>query len=313
VIEEISIRDLGVIAEATLPLGPGFTAITGETGAGKTMVVTALGLLLGARSDSGTVRAGATQSLVEGRWRVPASGEIADRVAEAGGDLDLIGSSGDAELVVSRSVSNEGRSRAYAGGRSAPIAVLTELGERLVVVHGQSDQLRLKSATAQREALDRFAGEAVQASLARYRIAWTRWRDARRELDELTADRDRRAREAEELRAALDEIEQAAPRPGEDVEIDEQVERLENVEELRIAAAEAREQLSAEESDGPDALALIDAARRALEHAARHDSSLGELVETLQAAQYQVTDAAAQLSSYLAGLDVEGAHDLELL
>ncbi|MFC4245024.1 DNA repair protein RecN [Gryllotalpicola reticulitermitis] len=312
-IEEISIRDLGVIAESTLPLGPGFTAITGETGAGKTMVVTALGLLLGARADSGSVRVGAQQSWVEGRWRVPAVGDIAERVTEAGGDVDRIGSSGDAELVVSRSVSPEGRSRAYAGGRSAPIAVLTELGERLVVVHGQSEQLRLKSATAQREALDRFAGESVHAPLARYRDAWSRWRDGARELDELTTDRDRRAREAEELRAALDEIEQAAPQPGEDDELDERVERLENVETLRVAAAAAREQLSAEESDGPDALALIDSARRALEGAARHDGALGELVDALQAAQYQVADAAAQLSSYLAGLDADGARDLELL
>jgi DNA repair protein RecN (Recombination protein N) len=313
VIEEISIKDLGVIAEAALPLGPGFTAITGETGAGKTMVVTALGLLLGARSDSGTVRVGAPQSWVEGRWRVPEDGEVAARVREAGGDVDSIGESSDAELVLSRSVSPEGRSRAYAGGRSAPVAVLSELGERLVVVHGQSEQMRLKSATAQREALDRFAGAAFQASVARYQEVWRRWKDGAAELETLRGDRDRRAREAEELRAALDEIEAAAPRAGEDVELDEQIERLENVETLRVAAAEAREQLSAEESDGPDALALVDGARRGLELAARHDPALGELAESLQTAQYQLTDAAAQLSSYLAGLDVEGSRDLELL
>jgi DNA repair protein RecN (Recombination protein N) len=313
VIEEISIRDLGVIAEATLPLGPGFTAITGETGAGKTMVVTALGLLLGQRSDSGVVRVGAAQSWVEGRWRVDADGETADRVRDAGGDVDPIGESGDAELVLSRSVSPEGRSRAYAGGRSAPVAVLSELGERLVVVHGQSDQIRLKSATAQREALDRFAGTEFQESLARYQAVWRRWKDGATELAQLTGDRERRVREAEELRAALDEIEAAAPQPGEDAELDERIERLENVETLRVAAAEAREQLSAEDSDGPDALSLIDGARRALEHAAAHDQELAALAETLQAAQYQVADAAAQLSSYLAGLDVDGSRDLELL
>ena len=312
-IEEISIRDLGVIAEAALPLGPGFTAITGETGAGKTMVVTALGLLLGERSDSGTVRMGAAQSWVEGRWRVPSDGEITERVRDSGGDVDPIGESGDAELVLSRSVSPEGRSRAYAGGRSAPVAVLSELGERLVVVHGQSEQLRLKSATAQREALDRFAGAGFQASLAEYQAVWRRWKDGAAELERLTGDRDRRVREADELRAALDEIEAAAPQPGEDAELDERIERLENAETLRVAAAEAREVLSAEESDGPDALSLLDAARRSLEGAARHDAELGALAEALQAAQYQVTDAAAQLSSYLAALDTDGAHDLELL
>ncbi|HEY0248222.1 MAG TPA: DNA repair protein RecN [Gryllotalpicola sp.] len=312
-IEEISIRDLGVIAEATLPLGPGFTAITGETGAGKTMVVTALGLLLGERADAGAVRLGAAQSWVEGRWRVPAQGAIAERVEDAGGEVEPIGASGDAELVLSRSVSPEGRSRAYAGGRSAPVAVLSELGERLVVVHGQSEQLRLKSQAAQREALDRFAGAGFQASLARYQDVWKRWKEGSLELEELERDRDRRGREAEELRVALEEIEQAAPKPGEDVELDERLQRLENVEALRVAAAEAREQLSAEDSEGPDALALLAAAQHGLEQVARHDPALAELSELLQNAQYQVTDAAGQLSSYLAGLDTEGARDLELL
>jgi hypothetical protein len=122
VIEELGIRDLGVIAEATLPLGPGFTAVTGETGAGKTMVVTALGLLLGARADAATVRAGAKQAWVEGRWLLDDVAPVAERVADAGGDLD------GGELLLGRSVSAEGRSRAIVGGRSAPVGVLAELG-----------------------------------------------------------------------------------------------------------------------------------------------------------------------------------------
>ncbi|WP_022883096.1 DNA repair protein RecN [Gryllotalpicola ginsengisoli] len=311
-IEEISIKSLGVIDEATLPLGPGFTAITGETGAGKTMVVSALGLLLGQRADSGSVRRGAEQAWAEGRWRVPADGEVAERVREAGGDVDPIGG-GDAELVISRSVSSEGRSRAYAGGRSAPATVLAELGERLVVVHGQSDQIRLRSTGAQRDALDRFAGPGFAALLAEYREVYDRWRRAREELDAIVADRDRRAREADDLRVALAEIEEAAPRPGEDEELAEQVERLTNAETLRLAAASAREQLSAEEGDGPDALALVSAARRGLEAAARHDPALAALADLLQTAEVHVGEAAAQLSSYLAGLDAHGARDLELL
>jgi DNA repair protein RecN (Recombination protein N) len=166
-IDEISIRDLGVIAQAVLPLGAGFTAVTGETGAGKTMVVQALGLVLGERSDAGTVRLGSPQASVEGRWLVPENGDIAERVREAGGDLDPAGA-GLAELILSRTVSSEGRSRASVGGRGAPASLLGELGERLVVVHGQSDQLRLKSPTAQRLALDRFAGEAVASVLTPY-------------------------------------------------------------------------------------------------------------------------------------------------
>ena len=133
VIEEISIRDLGVIGEATLPLGPGFTALTGETGAGKTMVVTALGLLLGERGDSSAVRSGSDQAVVEGHWLVNAHGSVADRVRDAGGDLDAIDDTRSG-LLLSRSISSEGRSRATVGGRAAPVGVLSEIGQQLVVL-----------------------------------------------------------------------------------------------------------------------------------------------------------------------------------
>ncbi|ODA90282.1 DNA repair protein RecN [Leifsonia xyli subsp. xyli] len=308
--EEIAIRDLGVIAGAALPIGPGFTAITGETGAGKTMVVSALGLLLGERADTGAVRAGSAQAWVEGRWRVPPSGPVADRVHDAGGELDPL-DGGQAELVLSRSVSAEGRSRAVVGGRSAPVSVLTELGGRLVVVHGQSDQLRLRSATAQREALDRFAGPEFAAALDAYAQVFYRWRDDRAELDRLVADRERRSREADDLRIAMAEIEAVAPQPREDDELAERAERLSNLEELRLAAARARERLSAEESEAADALGLLDSARRQLERAAPHDQELAPLAEAVAAANYAVSDIAAQLSTYLAALDTDGARELE--
>jgi DNA repair protein RecN (Recombination protein N) len=142
-IEEMRMQGLGVIADAVLPLGPGFTAITGETGAGKTMVVTGLGLLLGQRADSGAVRAGSAQASVAGVWIVPETGDVADIVSDAGGELEPAGP-GTAELYVSRTLSAEGRSRASVGGRAAPAGVLSALAEELVVVHGQSEQLRLR-------------------------------------------------------------------------------------------------------------------------------------------------------------------------
>ncbi|MGH1547950.1 DNA repair protein RecN [Leifsonia poae] len=311
-IEEISIKDLGVIADASLPLGSGFTAITGETGAGKTMVVSALGLLLGERADSGAVRLNSPQAWVEGRWRVPSTGDVVERVRDAGGDVDAIDAS-EAELVLSRSVSAEGRSRAVVGGRSAPIAVLTELGEQLVVVHGQSDQIRLRSAVAQRAALDRFAGPAFAEQLAAYEQVFHRWRDNRSELDELVADQERRAREADDLRVAMAEIETIAPQPGEDDELADRAERLTNLEELRLAAAAAREVLSAEESEGADALGLLDNARRQLERVAPHDSALQPLAESVAEANYLISDIAAQLSTYLAALDTDGAAELEVV
>ena len=311
-IEEISIKDLGVIADASLPLGSGFTAITGETGAGKTMVVSALGLLLGERADSGAVRLNSPQAWVEGRWRVPTAGDVVERVRDAGGDVDAIDAA-EAELVLSRSVSAEGRSRAVVGGRSAPIAVLTELGEQLVVVHGQSDQIRLRSAVAQRAALDRFAGPAFAAQVAAYEQVFHRWRDNRSELDELVADQERRAREADDLRVAMAEIETIAPQPGEDDELAARAERLTNLEELRLAAAGAREVLSAEESEGADALGLLDNARRQLERVAPHDSALQPLAESVAEANYLISDIAAQLSTYLAALDADGAAELEIV
>src|SRR5690606_7185558 len=167
VIEEMRMQGLGVIVDAVLPLGPGFTAITGETGAGKTMVVTGLGLLLGQRADSGAVRAGAAQASVAGVWIVPAKSAVADIVTDAGGDLEPIDDN-NGELYVSRTLSAEGRSRASVGGRAAPAGVLSALADELVVVHGQSDQLRLRSTAAQRDALDRFGGAPIAAALEAY-------------------------------------------------------------------------------------------------------------------------------------------------
>src|SRR6187551_1066496 len=198
------LRDLGVIAEATLPMAPGFTAITGETGAGKTMVVTGLGLLLGQRADFSAVRAGAAQASVDGIWIVPEVGAVSARVREAGGEVEPLGD-GRAELFVGRTISSEGRSRATVGGRSAPAGVLADLADELVVVHGQSDQLRLRTAAAQRDALDRFGGPGLETALAAYRATYERSRELSRELATLTDDRDVRAREAEQLRVAIAE------------------------------------------------------------------------------------------------------------
>lgn len=307
-IDELSIRDLGVIADATLPLGPGFTAVTGETGAGKTMVVTALGLLLGSRADAGAVRSGQPQAWVEGRWIVAEDGAVAERVVEAGGQLD------GPELLLGRSVSAEGRSRAVVGGRSAPIGVLAELGEQLVVVHGQSEQVRLRSATAQRDALDRFAGPDLARALGEYRVVFDRWRATADELERLTTARDQRAREARDLRSALDEIEAVDPQPGEDDELQARAERLSNLEELRSAAAQAHDLLSSETADGAmDAVALVETARRQIERAVAHDAVLSPINDGLANVGFLLADLATELSGYLAGLDADGARELEVV
>ncbi|TWX40986.1 DNA repair protein RecN [Frigoribacterium sp. ACAM 257] len=305
-IEEIAIRDLGVIGRATLPLGPGFTAVTGETGAGKTMVVTALGLLLGQRAESGIVRSGSAQAVVDGRWVVPAEGAVVERVHDAGGDVD------DGELFLSRVVSAEGRSRAVVGGRSAPIGVLGDLADHLVVVHGQSEQIRLKSAQAQRAAVDAHGGAPLAAAAASYRAAFDAWTAARDELTEITRDRDERRAEADALRAAIDEIEAAAPVAGELDELDATADRLSNSEDLRLAAGLAHEILSTDAVDGTrDVLSLVEEARRQVERVAPHDPALAPIADLLAEVSVQVSESSSRLSSYLGGLDADAAGDLE--
>ncbi|MDO9397186.1 MAG: DNA repair protein RecN, partial [Herbiconiux sp.] len=308
-IEELSIRDLGVIGEASLPLGPGFTAVTGETGAGKTMVVSALGLLFGERADTGSVRSGASQAWIEGRILVQPDGVVAERVREVGGDVDEGGAM--AEVLLSRSVSAEGRSRAVVGGRSAPIAVLSELGGSLVVVHGQSDQLRLRSQSAQRGALDSFAGAELAGVLREYRGVYDSWQAHTAEIEVLVTERSARLREAEQLRSAIDEIEAVAPVPGEESELAELAGRLTNLEDLRLATAEARENVSSESGDAPDTVTLIDSARRSLERVAHHDGSLGPIVEALANASFLVSDISTQLASYAATLETDEVGELD--
>ncbi len=299
-------RGLGVIDDAVLPLGAGFTAITGETGAGKTMVVTGLGLLLGQRADSGAVRAGASQASVAGVWVVPEKGAVADIVADAGGELEPIDHA-RAELYVSRTLSAEGRSRASVGGRAAPAGVLSALADELVVVHGQSEQLRLRSAAAQRDALDRFGGAPVASALQAYAAAFERWRALDAEITDISANRDRRSEEAARLREALALIEATAPEAGEEEQLAARAERLANAEELRLAASQAHGVLSNEEGE-PDASAMVAEARRVLERAS--DPTLTDIADGLADIGYRLADLAGSLSAYLADLDESGPHEL---
>ncbi len=304
-IEELRIRDLGVIADATLPLGPGFTAITGETGAGKTMVVSALGLLMGERSDAGAVRGGAAQARVGGVLRTD-DPVVTGIVEDIGGDVE------DGELVLSRAVSAEGRSRASVGGASAPVGSLGRLADRLFAVHGQSEQLRLKSLAAQRDTLDRFGGEELAAVLKEYRGAHRERQELAERVAELTDARDERAAEAARLRGELDEIAAVDPQPGEEAELAQRIDLLSNVEALRSATQSAHEALSSD-SDDPmsrDAGGLVDEAVREVERVADHDQRLAAVLETLRGVSFQVADAARELAAYASDLDQEGPGEL---
>jgi DNA repair protein RecN (Recombination protein N) len=271
------------------------------------MVVTALGLLLGARADSARVRSGSSATWVEGRFLVGDHVAIRERVSEAGGALD------DGELVLAREVHTEGRSRAIVGGRTAPVSMLADLAEHLVVIHGQSDQIRLKSEWAQRAALDRFAGDALQRVLVKYEEAFSRYRELETKRQHFEQETATRAKEVEELSLALADIEAISPTAGEDVELQESIARLTNTEDLRVAAQAAKEAINTEES-GPssvDATELLDRAVRALERVAAFDPAVEKISTTLREAGYHLAEANTALAGYLAGLESGSGQSLE--
>jgi len=304
-LEEVRITGLGVIDDAVLELSPGFNVVTGETGAGKTMVVSGLGLLFGGRADPARVRPGAERASVDGRLRVDPDGMVAKQVMEAGGDLDDEGGA----LIISRSVSAEGRSRAYAGGRSVPVSLLTYLADDLVSVHGQADQQQLLRPARQRAALDLFAGPEHAAVLAAYQRAYQRLRDITEQLAELTSRARERAREAEDLRRGLDEIARAEPVAGEDIELLAEEERLSHADALQAAATTAHEVLQSDTTSGQfeaaDAVTLLGGARQALEAVVSHDPALAALAGRLAEAAYLISDVAAELASYAQAVDAD--------
>ncbi|WP_377643000.1 DNA repair protein RecN [Oryzobacter terrae] len=302
-IEEIRIRDLGVIDEAVLPLHRGLTVLTGETGAGKTMVVTALGLLLGGRADSALVRTGADRAVVEGVLDLPADHPALVRAADAGGDTTD-------GLVLVRSVSADGRSRAHVGGRAAPVGLLAELAEHLVAVHGQADQWRLKRADQHREVLDAFGGAPVAKALAGYRDVHSRLTEAEAELEHLRGAAAERAREADGLRVGLERIEALDPQPGEDEALRVESQRLGHAEELRVGAGEAHAALAGDDDDSTAAPGVLDALATAsarLSAVSDADPALAEIGTRVDELRYLAADVAADLGSYLGDVDVDPA------
>ena len=308
---ELRIRGLGAIDDVTLELGDGLTVVTGETGAGKTMVVTGLTLLFGGRADPGRVRANGRAG-VEGRLALPADSPVWERAADAGADPD-----DDGTLILARTVSAEGRSRAHLGGRSVPVGVVAELAEGLLAVHGQSDQLRLSRPAEQRRALDRYAGTAHLELLDRYREAYGRWRQLAGDLERRRGQARELAQAADVLRHGLEEIEGVGPQPGEDDELDTQARRLSDADALRAAADEARTALVGDVTgdlgdDLPqDASAALAIAERAL--AASDDPTLVMLAQDLGDAVAVVSDVAGQLASYVADLDADPARLAEVM
>lgn len=300
-IETISIENLGVIAQAELPLGPGLTALTGETGAGKTMVLTSLKLLLGSKADPAIVRAGTQRCVVEGAFALEEDAKCIQIAQEAGCEIE------DDLLLASRVVPATGRSRAHLGGRAVPASVLGQVGSRLVSIHGQADQLRLRTAAAQRRALDAVGGSEHEQLCRQYSSCYRAWNQARQDLETWREQALAREGEIAGLRHALEQLEALDPKPGEDQALAEEASRLENLDLLRSGAAQAANAISGDElnDDVANVIALVSVARRSLENAADHDPRLASLMPRLNEVAALTSDLAMELTDYLADLDAD--------
>lgn len=305
---EIRIQALGAISAATAEFDKGLTVLTGETGTGKTMVVTGLHLLGGARADATRVRSGAPRAVVEGRF----STEDLDPVTAAQIDEILDSASADRDedgsIIALRSVSREGPSRANLGGRSVPAKSLTTFTNGLLTLHGQNDQLRLMRPDEQRGALDRFAG--VEGKLERYRKVRNEWQIARRDLVDRTNRARELAQEADRLKFALTEIDGVDPAPGEDETLVADIRRLSELDALREAAAGARAALSAsldDVSDGEPHSATDTLGRAIALLESTDDTALAALARQLTEVLTVVGDAARELGDFLGELPTDAS------
>ena len=297
-IESLDISNLGVIANAHVDFGPGLVVVTGETGAGKTMVLSSLQLLLGARADAALVRSGAQRLSVDGIFSI--TPDIGSRVEDAGGLVE-----GD-ELIVGRSVRAAGRSRAHLGSRPVPASVLADIVGSMVTIHGQSDQIRLTGEAAQRRALDQFGGSAHAAVVEEYRAAFRGAVDIKHRLDSLRGDASERAEEIDDLRAAIEQIEALDPQPGEEEDLVREAARLTNVEDLRALMGASLGFLKGD--DRGDYAGAVEAARSAyaqLDEASRFDEAVADFVARARNQALELDALADDVSSYLSRLDAD--------
>ena len=297
---EISVENVALIETATLELAPGLNAITGETGAGKTLLATALQMLLGGRARPDAVRAGAKKATIEGTFVLP--GPVGGRIlSESLGDLaeDI---DADEGIVLRRTLTEEGRSRCYVGGITVPVKALAALGTRLVSYHGQREQARLTDPVEQLSILDNFLGEEALRAKADLSELWSQVEKERRELSELLSSAEARLREVEFLRYQVAELEAANYSAAELADLTRERDRLRNVTDLLAAASVAATALSGEEGGAVDAVAR---AESELDRAARYDERLCGLLERTRGLTVELEDVVYELRTYLEELEAD--------
>jgi DNA repair protein RecN (Recombination protein N) len=301
VLTDISVENVALIEEATLELSPGLNAITGETGAGKTLLATALQLLLGGRARSETVRAGARRATVEGTFVLPDETR-SSILEEALGDLSEEVEDDDA-LVLRRTLSGEGRSRCYVGGVTVPVRALASLGERMVSYHSQREQTRLTEPSEQLAILDDFLDEDAASARLEREALWHAVERDRRELEEITASSEARLREVDFLRYQVSELEAAGYSSQELSDLTRERERLRNVTDLLQSTAAAAGIISPEEGGG--AIDSVAGAVSELEKASRYDEALSQLADRLGGLSAELGDVLYELRSYVDELEAD--------
>jgi DNA repair protein RecN (Recombination protein N) len=293
---ELRVENLLLIERAELDLAPGLNVLTGETGAGKTVLAHALDLLLGGKARAGIVRPGAAEAYVEGRFELPPQlhGECGELLAA---DTE--------EVVLARRVGADGRTRAYVNGRSAAVGDLRRLGEHLLAFYGQHEHRKLTLAAAQLEILDRFCGPAQAARRQECAAAHAELRLLREELEELRELAGARERELDLLEYELAEIDDAAPQEGEVERLQADRERLRRLDALRAAAGLGAQALAPETPDALGAGALLADAAARLDALAGVDERLDELAARCRVLQIEAEDIAGELTRYGEGLQAE--------
>ena len=297
-LEEISIRNLGVIENAVVPFTKGLNVLTGETGAGKTMVLTALALILGGKSDQDLIRRGSERLTASGIFRLSRKSEPEFKELLETHDPEIENN----RLLFSRSVSSDGKARANLGGVAVPASVLANFGEELIEIHGQSTNLRLRKTARQRELLDRYAGEKFATELSRYRDCYQSYHELSKNIAELKIALKKRDQEIAELEELVETYAKIRPNSGELSNVENDISRLDSIEDLRAGAAMADNVLNA---DAENVLISLALARRSLESIKGKDAQLDEIREALVESILNLNDVAADLSRYTENLDLD--------
>lgn len=293
-LDEINIRGLGVIEEASIEVGAGLTVITGETGAGKTMILTALALVLGGRAESTLVRQGKERLVVSASFQV--NEVIVNEVIERGGATE------NGQLILSRTLSADGKSKASAGGITVPVSVLATLAESLVEIHGQSASMSITKPAKQREILDRFGGEEIESALGEYISAYELFQSARKKLKSLKENSAGREKEIQSLIEFSEAFQKVKPEIGELDLLVQEISRLSSVDALQVAVGEAARQLD-EEVTG--AISTAAQAKRNLESVRATDEKIAEILDGLTEGYFLLSEAALQTNRYLADLEAD--------